>query len=245
MTEEHLVADWAHRAFARARKPISMLRGTFVGPGQMTLTADEPVITAKVICRSCNNEWLSGIDDAAARVLKPLIRGEHAVVLDRVGQAAVAAWIYKCALIFDATEHGPNGELASLRAGFMASRLAGPGSVIFAGPAASPPSVSVVAPATTVNLWMLGIRPATGKMHLTINVADADGGLISSGTPTELPIPGYQIMVGALWAYLGGQISPVAPEALRGFEQVWPSREDPVTLQAASLITGDAQLGER
>ena len=203
----------------------------------MRLSVDEPVITAKVICRACNNEWLSGIDDAAARVLKPLIRGEQEVALDRAGQTAVAAWIYKCALIFDAAEHGTDSELGSLRAGFMASRLAGPGCIIYAGPAASPPSISVGDPPATVNLWMLGIRPVAGTMRLTINVASPDAGTILPGTPTDLPIPGYQIMVGALWAYLGGQISPVAPEALKGFERVWPSQEDLVTLRAASLVT--------
>jgi hypothetical protein len=41
------------------------------------------------------------------------------------------------------------------------------------------------------------------------NVASPDAETISPGAPTDLPIPGYQIMVGALWAYLGGQISPV------------------------------------
>jgi hypothetical protein len=84
---------------------------------------------------------------------------------------------------------------------------------------------------------MLGIRPVAGTMRLTINVASPDAGTISPGTPTDLPIPGYQIMVGALWAYVGGQISPVAPEALKGFERVWPSQEDLVTLRAASLVT--------
>ena len=31
MTEEHLIADWAHRAFAKKRKPDGLLRMRIVG----------------------------------------------------------------------------------------------------------------------------------------------------------------------------------------------------------------------
>jgi hypothetical protein len=75
MTEEHLIAAWILGAFHRQRKPDAGLRGSFVGPGQMRLSPDEPISTAKVVCRSCNNEWLSVVDNAAADVLKSLIRG--------------------------------------------------------------------------------------------------------------------------------------------------------------------------
>lgn len=87
MTEEHLIAAWVLRAFHRQRKPDAGLSGSFVGPGQMRLSPDEPISTAKVVCRSCNNEWLSVVDNAAADVLKPLIRGDATVTLDGEGQA--------------------------------------------------------------------------------------------------------------------------------------------------------------
>lgn len=238
MTEEHLIADWAHRAFARKRKPDSSLRGAFVGPGRLRLDDGDATATAKVICRECNNQWLSQIDNDAAKVLRPLIRGEREVALDRAAQDAVAAWIYKTALIFDAAEHGHDGPLASLRPIFRASRKAGPGCVIWAGPASTPPSLAVGTPPTTVNLWMLGVRPANGTILLAGNIDNQDG-TITPGTPTIIPIPGYQIMVGALWAYLGGPVPPVASESLRGFEQVWPARDETVRLRAASLVTHD------
>ena len=75
VTEEHLIADWAHRAFAKARKPTNQLRGTWVAPGRVAISTDDAVMTAKVICGSCNNNWVSGLDNGAARVLRPLIRG--------------------------------------------------------------------------------------------------------------------------------------------------------------------------
>ena len=241
MTEEHLLADWAYRAFSKSRKPKGLFLGRIIGPEQMRIDPDgEPVPTAKVICRACNNGWLSRIDNAAADVLKPLVRGEHAVVLDREGQTAVAAWIYKTALILDAGELGPDGELAVLRPQFMGEGEAGPGCVIYAGPASKSSSLTVGEPATTVNLWMLGVRPTNRVMRLQGTVVSHDGGKVHKGEPKAILIPGYQIMVGALWAYLGGRFPPVDDEALQGFERIWPAQDAPVTLRAASLVTRPA-----
>src|SRR5437588_417293 len=41
ITEEHLMADWAHRAFARARKPTNQLRGTWQAPSHLAISADD------------------------------------------------------------------------------------------------------------------------------------------------------------------------------------------------------------
>lgn len=236
MSDEHLIADWANRAFAKARKPTGHLHGALIGQGQMRIDGGDPVAAAKVVCTACNSGWLSVIDNAASKVLRPLVRGDREVTLDRAGQTAVAAWIYKCALILDAADHGDDGEMAVLREGLMTSRQAGPGCVICAGPASLPPSVTVGDPPTTVNLWMLGVRAITGRMRLHINIVKDDG-TVHRAEPTTHDVPGYQVMVGALWAYLGGPIPPVAPEALEGFEQVWPALDEPVTIRPASLVT--------
>jgi hypothetical protein len=96
MTEEHLIADWAHRAFAQRRRPTGFFRGSVVDSA-LQLHDDDPIVTAQVICRSCNNGWVSRIDNAASQVLRPLIRGQSEVALARDGQTAVAAWVYKTA----------------------------------------------------------------------------------------------------------------------------------------------------
>jgi hypothetical protein len=238
MSEEHLIAHWAHRAFAKKRKPTDSFRASLTGGG-MRLEDGDADATAKVICRSCNNGWVARIDNAAARVARPLIRGQEEVALDRTGQTAFAAWIYKTALVFDAAEHGSDGPLASLRAGLVESGLAGPGCIIYAGPASRPPSLTVGegANATDVNLWLLGIQPTKRKLRFTLNIQNPDG---TPGTPTEHDIPGYHVMVGALWAYLGGQVCPVDQDALAGFSRVWPAQDEPVLIRAASLNTRDA-----
>jgi hypothetical protein len=235
MTEEHLIALWAYRAFCKQRKPTGGILLTH-SDGQVRGRSGDADVTAKVICRDCNNGWVSRIDNAAAQVMRPLVRGQREVVLDREGQTAIAAWIYKSALMFDAAEHGAQGQLSSLRNGFRRSGQAGPGCIIYVGPADRPPSLTVVDPPTAVNLWALGILPTKRSLRLTGTVVSADGRSQSTST-TEHPIPGYRVMVGALWAYLGGRVCPVDEDALDGFSQVWPAKEEDVAVRAASLVT--------
>jgi hypothetical protein len=195
----------------------------------MRLSAEEPISTAKVVCRRCNNEWLSEIDNAAAQVLKPLIRGEQTVTLDQRGQAAFAAWIYKCALIFDASANGNEGGLMSLREGFRISRKAGPGCVIYAGPSGPPIPFTVPGIPEVAGLRLFGVRPLNGVLRLTANVKNPDGTL-TPGTPKALPIPGYQVMLGGLCAYLGGRIPPITPDSLKQFAQIWPTTSKQITV---------------
>ena len=231
-TEEHLIAAWVLRAFLRERRPTGALSGTFLGNDRrMRVEPSEPVSTAKVVCRRCNNEWLSGIDNAAAQVLKPVIRGDHEVVLDRRGQSAVAAWVYKSAIMFDASTDGNDGELVSLREGLKDSGRAGPGCRIFVGPAGPPTPFSVPGVPEVAGLRMFGVRKINGVMRLTVNVESADGSTTTPGTPTNLPIPGFQIMLGSLHAYLGGRIPAVQLESLPGYVEIWPSHAEEVTVQ--------------
>jgi hypothetical protein len=227
VSEEHIIAEWAFRAFARNRKPPPGFAGTFTAPDQLKVEADEPIQTARVTCKPCNNGWLSLIDNDAAQVLKPLIQGASEVTLDAAGQTAFAAWIYKCALIFDAAQHGADGELASLRAGFMESKKAGPGAVMFAGSAGAPAPFELPGWNEHLGLRLFGVRPANGTLQLDIN-----------GEVSEIPIPGYQVLLGNLCVYLGGQVQPIAPESLVDFEQVWPARDEPVTVRPSLVGEG-------
>jgi hypothetical protein len=227
VSEEHIIAAWALRAFARSRKPDRSFAGTFTAPDQLKVEAARPIQTAGVTCKACNNGWLSLIDNDAARVLKPLIQGESEVELDAAGQSAFAAWIYKCALIFDAAQHGVDGQLASLRTGFMESQLAGPGCVIYAGPTGAPAPFELPGLEEKLGLRLFGVRPANGTVRLEIN-----------GQLSEIPIPGYQVLLGNLCAYLGGQVPPIGPESLVGFEQVWLARDEPVVVRPW-LVDGD------
>jgi hypothetical protein len=236
MTEEHLVADWVLRAFAKSRKPAGGFRGTYRDWGSgLKVTADEPIDTAKVVCRPCNNEWLSRIDTAASEVLKPLIRGHGgSVQLDRDGQEAVAAWLFKTALIFDASQEGADGPLAPLRAAFMRDRVAPSGCAMFAGPAPSNP-LTIDGIPEVAGFSLFGVRQIAGELNLTGEIKSADGAESATVGPRKFPIPGYLVMVGRLEAMISGARFPLAPGPERCLVRIWPHPLD----EAVTLTTVD------
>jgi hypothetical protein len=138
LSEEHLISDWVFRAFARGRKPGPLFRGR-ISDNHLQLQGADAILSARVVCQPCNNGWMSGIDKAAAEALKPLIQGRSTVTLSSDTQASVAAWIYKCALIFDAFQNADAGRLVTSRPGLMAARAAPPGCTIYLGPAVPTP----------------------------------------------------------------------------------------------------------
>jgi hypothetical protein len=90
------------RAFFKSKHPPKQWSSSITADGQMQMSVEEPNSTAQVLCRTCNNEWVSGLDRKASEALKPLINGKATAELDANAQATVAAWIFKCALVFDA-----------------------------------------------------------------------------------------------------------------------------------------------
>ena len=208
VSQEHLVADWALRGYARKRKP-PMSTAYFVGQRIVAISDEDPILTAGVTCQACNTGWIKAIDDAASAVLKPLIRGERTIELDKGDQAVVAAWVFKTALICDAAQNHLGGDLAPLRAQFARERGAPPGCVIYVGPAA---------PAIAGRHRAFGVRRLNGKVRLAVVSADET----ERRTGKPIAIPGYLVMLGALDAILGGRLSPVTADSLHGFAQVWP-----------------------
>jgi len=229
LTEEHVIADWVARAFARKRRPGPSLGGAFVGREQMRVQAQPSPQTAKVVCGACNNGWLSTIDEAASKVLKPLIRGERAVTLDRAAQTAFGSWLFKTALTFDAADAGSAGRLAPQRASFHAARRPPSGLLIFAGPAPEIPwSVPGIPEVAAIRLF--GLRPLDGVFNLNLRVNNPDGTPAEAAkAPVKVPIPGYQIMLGALFAYMCSRIKFL--DLSDDFVQVWPTVADEVEIR--------------
>jgi hypothetical protein len=65
----------------------------------------------------------------------------------------------------------------------------------------------------------------------------------SPGTPSSIPIPGYQVMLGGLYAYLGGPVAPITPKSLEGYVQIWPAKPAPVVVSPA--LRGPAERSRR
>ncbi len=218
VTQEHLVADWALRAFTRQRKPLlfSACLGGVGAPAQ--IVSATPTLAAGVTCLGCNNGWISTLDREASEITKPLIRG-NSVTLSSNEQAITAGWIFKTALICDGADHGENGPLASLRPLFMNDTRPPPGCVIYIG------TVRLYGPVA----FPFGVRQVDGTVRLTVNVMSPDGQEVSSGTSVDIPNPAFQVMVGAMTAFICGRgIPPISSESLVGFETVWPPSDNAV-----------------
>jgi hypothetical protein len=217
------------RAFARKRRPGPNLGGTFVGRDQMRVQAQPPPATARVVCRPCNNNWLSVIDNAAATVLKPLIRGSGTVKLDLHAQLAFATWLLKIALVFDAMDAGDNGRLAAQRKPFYELRQPPIGPLIYAGPA---PAIPWTVPGfpEVAGMRLFGLRPLDGVLNLHLRVANADGTPAAEQPrgPTRIPIAGYQIMLGSLFAYVCSRIKFF--NLTDEYVQIWPIVADEVEI---------------
>jgi hypothetical protein len=111
VTEEHLIAAWLFRAVQRTRRPrINILRQNRTS-GEFQDYYGIRQDTAEVSCRSCNNGWMSRLDNAAAEALKPLVRGEASVLLNSKQQDAVAAWAVKTIMVNDLPLTGGNSLL--------------------------------------------------------------------------------------------------------------------------------------
>ena len=238
MTEEHIVADWVLRAFLRSRTRRSDLGGSLIGPNEVWITPGEAISTARVVCRRCNNEWLSGLDNAAAQALKPLIRGRTDVVLGAEAQSAVSAWIFKCALIFDASQCGESGPLSTLRSGFAQERLAPPGSTICAGPAPQMPFTIDGIP-EIAGLTCFGVRPTSGIANVSINLNASDG-TTTALPPRQVPTPGWTVMLGRVNAIISGQRGPIVPTPEWRFQRIWPASAEAVTLSSVPCNLGVA-----
>jgi hypothetical protein len=67
-------------------------------------TWDQPAnsMTAKVVCASCNNGWMSDLEGAAKPMLEPML-GDHGRLLHQGGQETLAAWALKTAMMVDQT----------------------------------------------------------------------------------------------------------------------------------------------
>jgi hypothetical protein len=236
LTEEHVVAAWVHRAFVRSKRPRSDFSGTFVGPHEMSLRADDPISIARVACQRCNNEWMSSIDNDAASALKPLIQGRTEVVLDAEAQSAVSAWIFKSALVFDALQAGEHGPLADLRAAFARDRLAPRGCTIYVGPA-PPVPFSVAGVPEVAGLALFGVRTISGVANVTFDIRRPDGTRVPVPA-RQVPPPGYTVMLGRMSAIVSGLRAPIVPTAEWRFERLWPVSEKAVTLTSVPRDVG-------
>lgn len=220
MSQEHLIADWATRAFTRSRRPPLLAAVLTRDHGPTRLTSLSPhVLTAGVTCRSCNNGWIATLDREASHFAKPLIRGDAPVTLGPAHQTVLAAWLVKTAVVCDAAESGESGPLASgIARPFMAARQPSPTHGLF---------VHVIRPETP-GLFVFGTRVLSGSASITVTVRTDGAEDDAHTTTTTVPVPAYQIMVGALTGFMTG---PYPPLLVSDYLPVWPVTSEDVLVE--------------
>lgn len=61
----------------------------------------QPELTVRRVCRTCNNGWMSKLEERAKVVMQPMLSGQY-VLLDQAAQALLAVWSVKTAMVLEA-----------------------------------------------------------------------------------------------------------------------------------------------
>jgi len=100
LSKEHVWPDWASKVLTDNPSPAHHEwhntysdKGTVVKESGMR-PRQGSTFTKKirVVCKTCNNGWMSRLENATKPILLPLIQGEPAL-LDREQQTLLAQWI--------------------------------------------------------------------------------------------------------------------------------------------------------
>ena len=86
-------------------------------------------LKARVVCSTCNNGWMSRIEERVKPVLGPMLTG-HAAALDSAAQVALARWAIKTSMVMEyALERAEESVYwtAEERSGFAATPHKRPG----------------------------------------------------------------------------------------------------------------------
>lgn len=99
ISKEHLFSDWISALVPRTAERHTQFIATIQEIGSKPLEAvptkrEGDILSRrlKVVCRKCNNEWMSGIDDRARPLLGRLILG-HTHCVSQKEQGAILDWI--------------------------------------------------------------------------------------------------------------------------------------------------------
>jgi hypothetical protein len=113
-SEEHLWAAWMHRLIAFA--PVNRQEGS--GP---VLIGQDPEITINTVCRTCNNGWMSQLEEKNVARLKPMLLNT-AITLDPGGMKLLAEWAVKTAMVAESIKPRNDNENFFTRAERIAMR---------------------------------------------------------------------------------------------------------------------------
>lgn len=114
-SEEHLWPAWMHRLIKFG--PIRVQEGS--GP---EIIEDDPEKKINTVCRTCNNKWMSQLEEKNIPSLKPMIQN-IAITIDPGRQRLLTEWAIKTAMVQDSIKPRIDNENFYTRAEREAMRL--------------------------------------------------------------------------------------------------------------------------
>lgn len=109
LSGEHLWSKWTHDLLPESRKSYYEEWAGENIPGEIAPSETHSVrskpfaikhMKVPVVCRRCNNEWMSSIEQKARPFLTPLITGQP-VTLDQSAQRSVAEWVALKVMVYE------------------------------------------------------------------------------------------------------------------------------------------------
>jgi hypothetical protein len=98
-TDEHVWAKWISEELRG--------RGSFVTQSEHGPRRQNSINITVPVCSTCNNRWLSVLENDVRPVLAPLVRGEKTALLSVRDQCLLASWGVKTALLLDLSTGSP------------------------------------------------------------------------------------------------------------------------------------------
>ncbi len=90
-SEEHIWPRWMHSLLPEKQGAQRLFDATELLENRPFGRVLHKHFKPRVVCRPCNNEWMSGLETATKPILRPLMLGEPQH-LDRRSQTILATW---------------------------------------------------------------------------------------------------------------------------------------------------------
>jgi hypothetical protein len=94
---EHIWSDWILRDL-RPTQPIRVRIGK-----RLDVEVDNPEIKVRCVCRKCNNEWMSDLEDQNKAQISAMMHG-RGIVLEPMQQKLFARWAVLKAMIIESSD---------------------------------------------------------------------------------------------------------------------------------------------
>ncbi len=124
---EHLWSKWMGRYFKKTAhdKSLAAWQRFHPDPHDAPQVREQhghsTTLKIKAVCKRCNNEWMSGIEQVVGPVLGPMMLG-HSVTLGDVEQRSLALWIALKLMVFEQAERNEAAIPRAVCEEFKASR---------------------------------------------------------------------------------------------------------------------------